>query len=183
MNETDIPLYKHTFVTEFFEIDTVPFNRKNDLIKNIKKLNFKTIDCVESTYDKTNNVLENKGFEKFKNFITNYIQAINLNFLNKKKFAIGNSWFQLYKKEQHHTFHTHGYTENQFSLIYYIKVTENSSKTVFQFPGYPYIENQQRYKIKPKENKLIIFPAYIPHYVEPNKDKSRLIFSCNFKTF
>ena len=39
---------------------------------------------------------------------------------------------------------------------------------------------ESKISIKPKNNKLIVFPSYLPHEVEINKDKTRLIFFGKF---
>ena len=35
--------------------------------------------------------------------------------------------------------------------------------------------------VQAKQNRLVIFPGYIPHQVPPNKDEERIIFSANFE--
>lgn len=88
-----------------------------------------------------------------------------------------NCWVQKYKQGQYHPLHTHGV--EGFSFVFYINVTDNSSKTCFYNPGYPYVQTHE-YIVKPKRGLIIIFDKAIPHFVEPNKDEERLIVSGNF---
>ena len=48
---------------------------------------------------------------------------------------------------------------------------------VDKFNGY----NSSTWKIKPEENKCILFPSYLKHYVEPNLNKKeRISISFNY---
>lgn len=97
--------------------------------------------------------------------------------LEEHKIILSESWIQKYNEFQFHDMHTHG-TGKCLSFVWYIDCTENSSKTIFHNQGYPYIDTHKLI-VTPQKNKLILFDGTIPHYVLPNKDKTRLIIGGN----
>lgn len=83
---------------------------------------------------------------------------------------------------------THTHPGTLMSGVYYLKCNNNSGKICFprndtedyiiQSGGDIKEYNQFNYSIAgytPEVSKLIIFPAWIPHYVEPNEDDSERI--------
>ena len=84
----------------------------------------------------------------------------------------------------------HKHPPYTFSGVYYIDVPENSGDIVFdnQFEMNNYAMsynewnslNCKDFKVTPKSGMLLIFPAWLNHYVTPNKSKKeRLIYSFN----
>jgi len=168
------------FVTEFYEFQTDGYKNKKYLLEKIKKLEFNKSKNLSTTFKNYKNIIfENKDFKEFKDFICKNIEAVLSDATNKKQFEMISSWFQIYSKNQFHDFHAHGTHENYYSCIYYVNAGKKSANTVFAFPGYPYIEISKTFHILSKTGKMVLFPSYIPHYVEPNQDTSRVIFSCN----
>lgn len=85
--------------------------------------------------------------------------------------------------------HIHGET---FSGVFYLKAPENSGRLVLTNPGINRLwngcnltqsKNQftgEMMKIEPEEGSLIIFPSYLPHFVETNQhDDERISISFN----
>lgn len=101
---------------------------------------------------------------------------------------IHNSWFIVNKRGDFNKPHKHPpYT---FSGVYYIDVPENSGNIVFnnqaEMNNYAmsYTKynkfNCKDYSVTPKTGNLLIFPAWLEHYVTPNKtNKPRIIYSFN----
>jgi len=133
-----------------------------------------------TTYYNTPNVLEDKKLIDLKNHVYQFIEIFTKQIMNRKSFSIDGSWLQAYRESDFHSLHTHNLNLNDFSLIFYIQCTEESSSTVFFNLGYPYI-NSPSIEVKAEKSKFVIFPGGLPHSVPPNKDKERIVFSCNFK--
>jgi len=86
-------------------------------------------------------------------------------------------WIQKYSPNDYHGLHVHG-NGNNYSFVWMIDCTEESSNTIFHNPGYPYVV-LETLEVKPEVNKLLFFDGSIPHEVPPNKDYTRLIISGN----
>ena len=112
----------------------------------------------------------NFGFDELLSFVLN--DAKNIPLLKDKKFKLAGFWLNVNKGHHYNSIHVHA-----------IQTSDKSANTNFYPPGWPYVCNEEsKISIKPKNNKLIVFPSYLPHEVEINKDKTRLIFSANFMT-
>lgn len=100
-------------------------------------------------------------------------------------------WININKKESFNALHTHG--GEDFSLIYYIQVPQNSGAIVFETPvlhlrtselkynNQPFF-NSPEIRYVPKKYDLIIFPSWLAHSVESNKsDEDRISLAWNTK--
>jgi len=134
-------------------------------------------------YEQNSNNFFNKDFhdQAKTQSVYNYIEPYIKEILNRK-FKLDTWWVQKYGEQDYHDLHTHGSEQNWFSFILYLKVTADSSKTIFYGPAHPLI-NWQGKEVKPKPGLLVLFPSYIPHSVGYNKDTERLILSGNIKCF
>jgi len=175
LENKEIQIKKHFFTYSFVEM-IAPFT-----IKNLSKIKFKKNknDKMQTTFYHNNAIIEEDDFAEYKQ---NLIKFINISgeILNFTFDLFSSSWFQKYSNGQHHPLHIHGTQKTMYSLIHYLKVSKKSSTTNFYPPGYPYLGNEQKIKITPENNKIIIFPSWIPHEVEYNNDIVRTIFSANF---
>ena len=77
------------------------------------------------------------------------------------------------------------------SGVYYVSIPKNSGSIVFLNKNLDVyyrhnVKNYNKYnsstwKINPEENKCILFPSYLQHYVEPNfNKKERISISFNY---
>ena len=112
--------------------------------------------------------------------------------LNANITCVG-SWINLAK---HNSFQeTHIHPKSHFSVVYYVKVTNNSGNIIFRnhtnlinlFP-LPFDQNHatiftyDTFKIIPKECDLLIFRSNLQHMVEKNNsNEDRVSISMNFK--
>ena len=179
VEDKTLVINKRTFDLSFYEME-LEFNNSKilEFIKN-KKM---TKEEMFTTFYENNNILEEEKLLDFKNYIYHHLHIFAKNVLNKEKIKIHTSWFQVYTEDCYHPIHIHGVLEKNWSLIYYIQVSVNSSKTIMHIPGFPYVPEITQ-TIEPKKDKLIVFPSYFPHQVELNKDNSRIILSANFDIF
>jgi len=177
--DKNLIINKRTFDISFYEIE-LDFNNSKiiDFLKNYKMVS----DEMLTTYYEFKNILEEKELEDFKNHIYTHISVFVENVLKKERFILKDSWFQAYQENSYHPLHIHGILEKNWSLIYYIQVSSTSAKTIMHMPGYPYAPEIKK-SIIPKKDKLVLFPSYLPHQVELNKDNSRIILSANLEIF
>jgi uncharacterized protein (TIGR02466 family) len=104
--------------------------------------------------------------------------------------ALTSVWFNINDSRQcMNAVHAHGDT---FSGVFYLKSPEGSGKLVLQNPGInrlwqglSLVERRnhftgERISIAPVEGSIVIFPSYLPHWVEPNNhDDERISISFN----
>lgn len=114
----------------------------------------------------------------------------------QKTLFFHNSWINV-NDNKHNFNRTHIHSSSIISGVYYLKCNENSGKICFprnnvedyiiQSGGEILESNQFNYGFagyKPKESLLLLFPSYVPHYVEPNEDNSvrmSIAFNIGFK--
>ena len=140
-------------------------------------------------YNNENNYLSVR--EKDKPFYGTLFKFLRPSFLKivqelgYKDYNIKEYWQQKYRKGDFHDLHCHSVDRPEFSFVYFINASSDSSPTKFFLPGYPYIkiENQgnlqHTIEIEAKIGRLIVFNSFIPHAVDPNKDDDREIISGN----
>lgn len=104
--------------------------------------------------------------------------------------SIGNMWFNVNPPGAYNTTHIH--TNAFLSGVFYIDCDENSGDIIFernsaeqyvlgtQIPKSVSKLSSAHWKYEPVPKKLIIFPAWLPHYVMPNKSNNdRISISFN----
>ena len=110
------------------------------------------------------------------------LQQISLNLLPNKetKPYITSMWLNVHG--QHGFNHVHVHSGAWYSGVYYLNCTEKTGNITFLDPR-PGAENNFYHKhvepsnhtIKPITGDLILFPAWLPHLVEPNQDTENRI--------
>jgi uncharacterized protein YjlB len=89
--------------------------------------------------------------------------------LKTDKFEIINYWFQQYKKNSFHGWHTHA--NAHFANVYFVECPKDN-QTMFR-----------DFKIDCKEGDIISFPAFLPHCSAPLQSEQRktiVSFNSNF---
>ena len=131
-----------------------------------------------------NLVKPNDEIQNLVDTITEKLEAVKvqLGFLEEAKINMINLWINVNdRKSSFNRPHVHpGAT---FSGVYYVKCNEQSGKLVFKHPSiiqqYTIPENTMdkwtnflacNWSVLPEEGKLMIFPSWLEHYVEPNVD-------------
>lgn len=132
-------------------------------------------------------------FKDFKDKLIFYANAYckTLKGKESKSIIIKSLWVNVNHTHSFNLTHTH---PNSFvSGVFYIKVPENSGRLCFDHPCATKqhewqdddfdelnILNCTTYNIAPQENRLLLFPSWLPHYVEHNKNKEdRISISFN----
>jgi hypothetical protein len=97
---------------------------------------------------------------KFNNVMKDLGNEFRYNYVN---------WWNYYNKGEYQEYHQHGnYT---YSAILYL--TESNSDTVF-------CHNGMTHHVKSEKNKLVIFPSWLAHYVQPCEEDERASIAFNF---
>ena len=94
-------------------------------------------------------------------------------------------WAAINKINNWNRIHNHG--ANQISGGYYLRVPEDSGRIVFRDPAAMrakdstnFLLGGELYEYQPKEYDLIMWPAYLDHFVEPSEsDEDRIMISFN----
>ena len=176
--------------TSYLSVDNFKFD-----VKKYKKeiLNLKS---VKDTVSKSNYGGWQSGSFKTvpKNFtdlfkrISSNVKEVEKNLFLSKELRLHNLWYNVNGLSSFNRPHDHGGAV--VSGVYYISIPKNSGSIVFlnQDVGKFYtlvdkfnVYNSSTWKIEPEENKCILFPSYLRHYVEPNLNKKeRISISFNY---
>ena len=170
---------------DFFSLD----------IKKIKKeiLNIKSKDKgkILSNYggwQSQNFTKINKNFKSLFDNINISVKEIEKNLNLEKKLSLDTFWFNINYIGSFNRPHNH--PGCVVSGIYYVSIPKNSGSIIFLNEDidsfFKYVKNYNEYnssiwQIKPEENKCVLFPSYLKHYVEPNLNKKeRISISFNY---
>lgn len=121
--------------------------------------------------------------------VTTKVQEVYKDLGITKEPTLGNYWFNINEKYHYNTAHNH--PGSYVSAVLYVKAPKDCGELVIERPD-PFVDWIHEYennennvtKIKqiPREKLLIIFPAYMRHYVEANmSDDVRISIAFNFK--
>ena len=117
--------------------------------------------------------IKREYLEYFFKIIKPYMLKI-ANELKSKTCDIDNVWFQQYKKNNTHQWHTHA--KCQFTHVYFVELPSRSLGT----------EILDQKKLKLKEGDLLTFPSYFYHRSPINlsdKRKTIISFNCSFEEY
>ena len=134
----------------------------------------------------SNNIPPNDYF--FSEFILEIEEQAN-NFAEElgicQKGKISNLWININGYKDFNRRHTHG--NSLISGVFYVKVSNESSKIRFYHPSYQLIDRDWNVKLKynqytssfwdipPKKGRLLLFPSWLEHEVCPNLSQEKRI--------
>tara|TARA_R100000988_G_scaffold65675_1_gene33352 strand:+ start:399 stop:875 length:477 start_codon:yes stop_codon:yes gene_type:complete len=150
-----------------------PFKKQNSFYKYNLNISKKEIDQILTLVKQQNLQQQKTTYESLKcildfPLLTNLKKQV-VSILNKKNLILQNNWAQLYNDKDSHCVHVHG--KSDYSAIIYI---QGKTPTVF------YNRNFDPHFEKFENNKMILFPSWIPHEVRTlQSNENRLIISCN----
>ena len=90
-------------------------------------------------------------------------------FTSISDFYLINAWGSIYRTNDFSKPHHH--SPALISFVYYLKCDKNSAPLIF---------DSCNYKIHPKEDLLILFPAFLIHSVPSHQSNDRIIIAGNF---
>lgn len=158
------------------------------------KLKKQLLSKLKNTTDIVN--VSNVGGIQTAPFTDNQLDEILLepfiqytNNLNKRgyvKWKVLSYWINLNRKSNFNKPHAHVDSNIHFSGIWYLKAPKDSGNLIFlnsdkslevnnAFDFFDHSFAYADYTIIPEDNKLVIFPCNVTHYVEPSKSKEERI--------
>ena len=171
------------FPTNLFLIEAFYYSDITAMKKYISDL------CVNRDYDdrwqtRSANLHKQKEFKEFAELVISTSKEI----LNELKYdvediVITDMWATVLKSGEHHPAHTH--SNNFLSGTYYLHSDQGAS-IMFQDPRpaagvilprmtEQTMTNASLLTYDSKQNRAIIFPSWLPHYVKPNKSTNNRI--------
>ena len=146
---------------------------------------------VNGWHSKTDMHTRNEYKPLFDELFKMQFEIYNEEHINRKP-KLGNMWANINYTNSYNKPHVH--PNALFSGVYYVKSPENSGELVFNDPrpgvqlnmpvrkkGQPPKELWREVHLEPVEGRIIIFPFYLWHSVEPNKSNDiRISVSFNF---
>jgi len=151
-----------------------PFKKQNSFYKYNLKISEEEINQISILVKSKNTPEQKTTFQSLNvlNFpILKNLRKQVISILNRKKLILTNNWAQLYNSNDYHGVHIH--SGSDYSGIIYVK---GETPTIF------YDRNFGHYCEKFENNKMILFPSWIPHEVKPiQSNENRLIISFNTK--
>ncbi len=149
-----------------------PFKKQNTFYRYNLKISKEEINQVLILTKSKNTPDQKTTYESLNilNFpILKNLRKQVISILNRKKLILTNNWAQLYNNKNYHGLHTH--PRSNYSGIIYIT---GETPTIF------YDRNFDEYCEKFENNKMILFPSWIPHEVRHlQSNENRLIISFN----
>jgi uncharacterized protein (TIGR02466 family) len=86
-------------------------------------------------------------------------------------------WGNISSFTNFNSIHTHHTNIKKLSGVLYLQTPSNSGDIIFHNP----LDLSIAFNVKPKPKTLIIFPSYLPHFVEPNlSQEDRISIAFNF---
>ena len=113
-------------------------------------------------------------------FLKPYLHKQLKKFANKlgyQDIKFKNLWFQQYNENGKHGWHVHG---DNYTGVYYVKLSDKSAKTELIDP----FSQNKKIIIDAKEGDVVIFPSYVIHRAQIQKEKTNKIiisFNINFE--
>ena len=156
-------------ITERYEIHRMsyPFAKKlNPIIHDIILKNATIPDkgAIMTRWDRR----DIKEFSLIFKWVEDFLIGVSQYQRENLTLELNNLWGQLYNKGDYQDSHDH--LPCHWSFVYYVNTPRGSSPLVFE---------QSKTKLHLKEGEVIIFPAWIRHYVPPNRCEERSIVAGN----
>ena len=168
-----LPLKSFYIITNIKEHN----QNKDKLLFLINKMQQSNINNADACISKTDWNLPKETKREYLDFFYSMIKPymnIMANKLKCKSWNIYNGWFQVYEKQDTHSWHIH--SSVNYTNVYYIDLPEQQIKTQL----YDILENKIIDEIEIKEGQLFTFPAHIIHRSPINtSDKTKTIISFN----
>ena len=174
--------HQKIFPTSIFLLDN--FIDNTDAMKKYIGDLWKERDYDTNWQTKSANLHTKKEFKSFSDLIIKTGKDIcNTLGYDVKDLVITDMWANVLKQNEHHPAHTH--SNNFLSGTYYLHSDQGAS-IMFQDPRpaagviLPRMSEQtiataNLLTYASKQNRAIIFPSWLPHYVKPNKSKIKRI--------
>ena len=177
-----LPLFE--FPSFIYQIDDWEFKKKS-LLARINKSEFVRTDLQHFETDRQTNG------KTYIRYLEEFLEPQLMEFCKEAKVSCSmtDAWCVKYQKGDYQEYHHHG--GSMISVVYFLKVDEDSAKIYFKQPFIDMIE--PRYKqfrddtyqtvfYTPQPGMILIFRSYLEHCVEKHdNDSERITLSYNFR--
>ena len=172
---------------EMKELNEKLINLSLDLEKKNSGVVKSNIGGYQSDFLQRSNKIIGATKEVFLKALSQFADTIYI----KKPYKVffDDPWLNVNRESHANKIHTH--PRSDLSLTYYCEVPADSGRIVFENPVLHQrttsiwyekhdVWNSEYINLAPKKYDLIMFPSYLPHFVEPNKsNKPRISLACN----
>jgi uncharacterized protein (TIGR02466 family) len=185
------PIYEHDgTIEEIFLVqkeikNTLPKIQQTDKFENPPGWNDGVQTNIKSRYNTIEDFQMNNLSAYIEKHVRNYIKMTGA--LEPKPNKLGHSWINLVSKDQRQDWHQH--QDATISGTYYYQTSGVDGNIVFKTPN-QFVELElfsigsmvrKQHVIQPKNGKIILFPGWLSHKVEPNiTDTTRITISFNY---
>jgi len=194
MKETVIPIFSDFLYHATLNVDENSLDR---YAKNIISSDTGRVKSNNGGYQ-SNDLELNDNISFLFNEIENHLHKTAQNVGFKRKLRLYNFWLNMNNYRDYNTPHRH--PKSAMSGVFYIKAPKNSGRIIFTNPNGPLVESYLDYfhfevgkdyspttilshgwNVVPEKNDLILFPAWLEHFVEPNNtNEERISISFNY---
>ena len=154
-----------------FNVDNFE-NHKNNFIKLIKEMPPNKFDNISHTDWNLHKDIKRTYLDYFLKNVYNDYAKYFCNFFKIDRMEVTNIWFQIYKKGDFHSLHTH--KNANFSSVFFINLPHKNLKTKI------YSLNKKELDFEVKEGSIISFPAFYKHgSLINNYEEEKIIIAFN----
>ena len=144
-------------------------------------------DNIDSSFSNLRDFIEEFGLTRLGQHIDTHVNRFRKE-LDGSDIPIGRtqSWINYQGRHQYQNLHRHAHT--LISGVFYLDTNGEDGSLLFQVPdslmeSYPVMKRTKRtaisFFVRPKNGRIILFPSYAPHRVQPNGTEHVRI-SCSF---
>ena len=160
-----------TIPGEFIIYDVPDHTKHKDiLLKLIDKIPTNPYEGVSKTDWNLPTDFEREYAKYFYSKITPLHSTDLVKYFKSKKCDITNIWFQQYKENSSHHYHSH--PRANFTNVYFLELPDEQFKTSIKI-------KEKEYAYEAKEGQIITFPAYLLHTSKENGSLRKTIISFN----
>jgi|TARA_R100000455_G_C6200674_1_gene71591 hypothetical protein len=155
-------------VTEKFSIFSgiCPLDINKQMIEDAKKQSYPNTNKTNVKAKMTGWNVHTPTTDKLTNWIKEIIIDVTKTY--HTTYEVVDSWFAHYTQGDHTINHCH--YPQMWSFVYFVQSSPNSAPLVF---------TTSRTAVQPEQNRVVIFPSWIYHFVPNNNSDDRIVFSGN----
>jgi uncharacterized protein (TIGR02466 family) len=177
-NYFSTPIYFDSLATERSLFETAIENLLN--LYQVKNQWQPDNDTAATSFvpGETNNFIKNTKLEDLViKHIGFYLDKTDQDY-TKGSINLDSSWINIFREGQLIGYHDHGYQPNVISGVYYFRAPKDCSKIIFKSSNpfavsFPHLSSKYTNLIscEVEQDMIILFPSWLNHKVEPNKNK------------
>lgn len=161
-------------------IDHIQVQEKHDVFSAICPLNINKQlikDAKKQSYPNTNKTNVKAKMSSWQTHtpatkkLTNWIKELIVEVTQTPyiKYELNDAWFAHYNEGDHTVNHAH--YPDTWSFVYFVQSPPNSAPLVF---------TTSQSAVEPEQNRVVIFPSCVYHFVPHNKSNNRIVYAGNY---